>query len=68
MLSTHNNAKTSKGLGGFLQQAVLSVESKLDNILADESQPSPNTNSVRRVGDFPQPGILFQPIPLCHGD
>jgi hypothetical protein len=36
MASPRRPAKQTSGWGGFLQQAVASVESKLDNILADE--------------------------------
>jgi hypothetical protein len=40
MASPRKPAKQSSGWGGFLQQAVASVESKLDNILADEEDRS----------------------------
>lgn len=40
MASPRKPVKQSSGWGGFLQQAVASVESKLDNILAeDEDRP-----------------------------
>jgi len=37
MASPRKPAKQSSGWGGFLQQAVASVESRLDTILADDS-------------------------------
>lgn len=43
MTSPRKPAKQASGWGGFLQQAVLSVESKLDTILADEDQPPAKT-------------------------
>ncbi|KAF7507141.1 hypothetical protein GJ744_010954 [Endocarpon pusillum] len=49
MASPRKPAKQSSGWGGFLQQAVLSVESRLDNILADEDQPSGKTNTSEKA-------------------
>jgi hypothetical protein len=48
MTSPRKPAKQSSGWGGFLQQAVLSVESRLDNILADEDQSSAKTTTANR--------------------
>ena len=51
MTSPRKSAKQSSGWGGFLQQAVLSVESKLDTILADEDQPSTKAAAPARDKD-----------------
>jgi hypothetical protein len=49
MASPRKAPKQSTGWGGFLQQAVLSVESRLDNILADEDQASTKTTTTSRA-------------------
>ena len=49
MASPLKTTKQSSGWGGFLQQAVLSVESKLDTILADENQPSGRTTASSKA-------------------
>lgn len=45
MASSHKPRQGSRW-GGFLQQAVASVESRLDNILAEEENAGPNTQKV----------------------
>jgi hypothetical protein len=47
MASPRKPTKQTSGWGGFLQQAVASVESKLDNILADEEdKPTKGSTSL----------------------
>jgi hypothetical protein len=63
MTSPRKPAKQSSGWGGFLQQAVLSVESRLDNILADEDQLSAKTTTANRQ---PENGGQGTSLPSIH--
>jgi hypothetical protein len=69
MTSPRKPAKQSSGWGGFLQQAVLSVESRLDTILADEEQsttkPTSSGNAQESNGRGRAPHGLF---PLKDAD
>jgi len=56
MASPRKPAKQTSGWGGFLQQAVASVESKLDNILADEEdKPTKGSTSLAAAKDNTAP-------------
>jgi hypothetical protein len=66
MASSRKPAKQSSGWGGFLQQAVLSVESRLDSILADEDQPSVKTTPSSAAQEPPAPGEQYPPFYSRH--
>lgn len=59
MASPRKAPKQSTGWGGFLQQAVLSVESRLDNILADEDQASTKTSATSRAQEQEERGKRY---------
>jgi hypothetical protein len=68
MASPRKPAKQSSGWGGFLQQAVLSVESRLDNILADEEQPSAKPTTASGAQEPAGRGSVHSPLMTADQD
>lgn len=68
MASPRKPTKQSSGWGGFLQQAVLSVESKLDTILADEDQPPPKSTASSAAQEITGRGNIHSLLPSIETD